>query len=68
LLKRASTECVFPFRAVAFCRAMERKSPDATLHVRLEQELRSQLEELARAEDRPLVAGPAHTWFRPAPP
>jgi predicted transcriptional regulator len=33
---------------------MERKSPDATLHVRLEPELRSQLEEIARAEDRPL--------------
>jgi len=36
-----------------FCRATDRKS-DATLHVRLEPELRSQLEELARAEDRPL--------------
>jgi predicted transcriptional regulator len=33
---------------------MERKSPDATLHVRLEPELRSQLEQIARAEDRPL--------------
>jgi predicted transcriptional regulator len=32
---------------------VERK-PDATLHVRLEPELRSQLEELAAAEDRPL--------------
>jgi hypothetical protein len=29
---------------------MERKSPDNTLHVRLEPELRSQLEALAREE------------------
>jgi hypothetical protein len=53
-LSPPTPECVAAQRAVCSCRAMERRSPDTTLHVRLEAELRSQLEELARAEDRPL--------------
>jgi predicted HicB family RNase H-like nuclease len=45
--------CVEAECAVLHLARMEHKS-DATIHVRLEPELRSQLEEIARAEDRPL--------------
>jgi len=46
--------CVAARPSALFCRAMECKSPDTTLHVRLQPELRSRLEELAAREDRPL--------------